>query len=98
MGKHHLEEAIKNFSGDVSFEVNWRPFFLNPATPDEGIPVLDYLARKYGPQAAASAQSGKGPLGQMAEKMVSLVTPYWISRKNSLELIEPSSKNEVSLV
>ena len=72
MGKRHLEEAIKSFSGDVSFEVNWLPFFLNPSTPDEGIPVLDYLARKYGPQAAASAKSGKGPLGQMAEKMVSL--------------------------
>jgi predicted DsbA family dithiol-disulfide isomerase len=73
VGKRHLEEAIKTFSGDVSFEVNWRPFFLNPATPDEGIPVLEYLGRKYGPQAAASAQSGKGPLSQMAEKMVSLV-------------------------
>ena len=70
MGKHHLEEAIKSFSGDVSFEVNWHPFFLNSSTPDEGIPLLDYLARKYGPQAAANARSGKGPLAQMAEKMV----------------------------
>lgn len=49
--------------------MNWRPFFLNPATPDEGIPVLEYLGRKYGPQAAASARGGKGPLSQMAEKM-----------------------------
>ena len=70
MGKRHLEEAMKSFSGDVTFEVNWRPFFLNRSTPDEGIPVLEYLARKYGPEAAHTARSGKGPLSQMAEKMV----------------------------
>ena len=72
MGKRHLEEAMESFSGDVSFEVNWLPFFLNSATPDKGIPVLEYLGRKYGPQAAENARNGKGPLSQMAEKMVSL--------------------------
>ncbi|XP_028415409.1 uncharacterized protein LOC114538449 [Dendronephthya gigantea] len=60
---------MEGFSGDVSFEVNWLPFFLNSSTPDEGVPVLEYLGRKYGPQAAESARSGKGPLSQMAEKM-----------------------------
>lgn len=67
---------MKGLTEDVSFQVNWSPFFLNPKTPEEGIPVLEYLSRKYGPQAAAAAQSGKGPLSQAAEKFVSFPVTY----------------------
>ena len=74
VGKHHLEEAMKSLEEDVSFQVLWSPFFLNSNTPEEGIPVLEYLSRKYGPQAAAAAQSGKGPLNEAAEKYVSSVS------------------------
>lgn len=59
---------MSSFTGDVSFQVNWSPFFLNANTPEEGIPVLEYLGRKYGPQAATAAQTGRGPLSQAAEK------------------------------
>ncbi|XP_048578023.1 uncharacterized protein LOC116620785 [Nematostella vectensis] len=59
VGKRHLEEAIKSFT-DVKFVVNWKPFFLNPSLPDDGVPLLDYLAGKYGAEAAEAALSSAG--------------------------------------
>lgn len=64
VGKRHLEEAIHSFKNELKFEITWKPFFLNPNTPDTGVPLLEYLAQKYGPQAVKTAAEGTSPLSK----------------------------------
>ncbi|HEU0151385.1 MAG TPA: DsbA family oxidoreductase [Bradyrhizobium sp.] len=57
IGKHRIEEALKQVT-DVPVEVNWRPFFLNPWVPREGISREEYLTTKFG-----SVEAYKGIAG-----------------------------------
>lgn len=74
VGKRHLEEAMKAFSNNLHFEVTWKPFFLNPTTPDTGVPLDQYLTRKYGPRVAAQAKEGTSPLSRAGMNVVSTCT------------------------
>jgi predicted DsbA family dithiol-disulfide isomerase len=47
IGKRRLEKAIA-LTPDISVEVNWRPFFLNPWVPRDGMSRADYLTTKFG--------------------------------------------------
>lgn len=47
IGKHRLESALA-LVPDVPIEVRWRPFFLNPWVPREGISREQYLVSKFG--------------------------------------------------
>jgi predicted DsbA family dithiol-disulfide isomerase len=47
IGKHRLEAAIA-LSPDVKVGINWRPYFLNPWIPREGIDRQTYLETKFG--------------------------------------------------
>ena len=47
IGKRRLENALAQVD-DVDVTVNWRPFFLNPWVPREGISREDYLTQKFG--------------------------------------------------
>jgi predicted DsbA family dithiol-disulfide isomerase len=47
IGKRRLEMAIA-LNPDVAVEVNWRPYFLNPWIPREGIERQTYLETKFG--------------------------------------------------
>jgi len=47
IGKHRIESALAQVA-DVPVEVHWRPFFLNPWVPREGISREDYLTTKFG--------------------------------------------------
>jgi predicted DsbA family dithiol-disulfide isomerase len=47
IGKHRIESALA-LAQDVPVEVNWRPFFLNPWIPREGIDRDTYLETKFG--------------------------------------------------
>jgi predicted DsbA family dithiol-disulfide isomerase len=47
IGKHRLEAAIA-LVPDIGVEVNWRPYFLNPWIPREGIDRQTYLETKFG--------------------------------------------------
>jgi len=47
IGKRRLEGAIA-LAGDVSVDVNWRPYFLNDWIPREGIDRQTYLVTKFG--------------------------------------------------
>jgi predicted DsbA family dithiol-disulfide isomerase len=59
IGKHRIEEALKEVT-DVPVEVHWRPFFLNPWVPREGISREDYLTTKFG-----SVEAYKGIAGRV---------------------------------
>lgn len=53
VGKRRLEGALKILSEEgLDFDVEWRPFQLNPDLPDRGMNRRDYRAAKFG-----SAQS-----------------------------------------
>jgi predicted DsbA family dithiol-disulfide isomerase len=47
IGKRRLEEAIAQTPG-VTVGINWRPYFLNPWIPREGIDRQTYLETKFG--------------------------------------------------
>jgi predicted DsbA family dithiol-disulfide isomerase len=47
IGKRRLENAIA-LRPDIPVEVHFRPYFLNPWVPREGMSREDYLTRKFG--------------------------------------------------
>ncbi len=47
IGKHRLEAAMA-LVPDIAVDVIWRPFFLNPWIPREGIDRKTYLETKFG--------------------------------------------------
>jgi len=47
IGKRRLEAALA-LSPDVAVNINWRPYFLNPWIPREGIDRQTYLETKFG--------------------------------------------------
>jgi predicted DsbA family dithiol-disulfide isomerase len=47
IGKKRIEDALK-LADDVLVDIDWRPFFLNPWVPREGISREEYLTTKFG--------------------------------------------------
>jgi predicted DsbA family dithiol-disulfide isomerase len=47
IGKRRLEQAL-SLRPQMTFEVRWRPFQLDPSTPPEGVDRLEHLTRKFG--------------------------------------------------
>jgi len=61
IGKRRIEDALA-LVPDVPVEVQWRPFFLNPWVPREGISREDYLTTKFG-----SVEAYKGIAGRVVD-------------------------------
>jgi predicted DsbA family dithiol-disulfide isomerase len=59
IGKHRIESALA-LVPDVPVKLNFRPFFLNPWVPREGISREDYLTTKFG-----SVEAYKGIAGRV---------------------------------
>src|SRR3984885_1875857 len=59
IGKRRIENALA-LAPDVPVEIHWRPFFLNPWVPREGISRDDYLTKKFG-----SVEAYKGIAGRV---------------------------------
>lgn len=53
IGKARLNQALEA-SQDQPFEVEWRPFQLNPTMPPEGMDRREYLEHKFGKERAIS--------------------------------------------
>lgn len=47
LGKRRLDKAIALLDG-IKTEVNWRPFFLDPSIPKDGMSRKSYLENKFG--------------------------------------------------
>jgi predicted DsbA family dithiol-disulfide isomerase len=58
IGKKRIEDALA-LVPDVPIEVRWRPFFLNPWVPREGISREDYLTTKFGSVDAYKGIAGR---------------------------------------
>jgi predicted DsbA family dithiol-disulfide isomerase len=48
IGKRRLGKALAALAGEVSTEIRWLPFQLNPGMPPEGMPRAAYRAAKFG--------------------------------------------------
>ncbi|EJM60978.1 MULTISPECIES: DsbA family oxidoreductase [Pseudomonas] len=58
LGATALEQAIENVAGEVSVELTYKPFELNPDMPAEGEQAVEHLMRKYG-RTADDVAAGK---------------------------------------
>ena len=58
IGKRRIENALALVT-DVPVEVHWRPFFLNPWVPREGISRDEYLTAKFGSPEAYKGIAGR---------------------------------------
>lgn len=48
IGKRRLEKALAVLDGELSAEIRWLPFQLNPGMPREGMPRAEYRKAKFG--------------------------------------------------
>ena len=48
IGKRRLEKALALLDGEVSAEIRWLPFQLNPGMPPQGMPRAEYRKAKFG--------------------------------------------------
>jgi predicted DsbA family dithiol-disulfide isomerase len=58
IGKRRIENALALVK-DIPVEVRWRPFFLNPWVPREGIGREEYLTTKFGSVDAYKGIAGR---------------------------------------
>jgi predicted DsbA family dithiol-disulfide isomerase len=58
LGATALEQAIGNVAGEVSVELTYKPFELNPNMPAQGEKAVEHLMRKYG-RTAEDVAAGK---------------------------------------
>jgi predicted DsbA family dithiol-disulfide isomerase len=81
IGKHRIEDALA-LVADVPVEVHWRPFFLNPWVPREGISRDEYLTAKFG-----SPEAYKG----IAGRVVSAASEEGLSYRPELVKRQPNT-------
>lgn len=60
IGLKSLEQALEHLDGDVTAELHFRPFELNPQMAPEGEDVAEHLAHKYGITSEQIAQNQEG--------------------------------------
>jgi predicted DsbA family dithiol-disulfide isomerase len=48
IGGERLEQALAGLASEVSAEVTYHPFFLDPTVPPEGVSIPQMLRKKYG--------------------------------------------------
>ena len=52
-----LERALQRLAGEITAELHFHPFELNPAMPPEGHDIGEHLTQKYGTTPAQQAQA-----------------------------------------
>jgi len=64
LGKRRLEQALQRLEGKSRPDISWQPLELNPDIPRQGIPLEEFLLRRFGgTQAVAPALQQLGTLG-----------------------------------
>ncbi|HJS77712.1 MAG TPA: DsbA family oxidoreductase [Burkholderiales bacterium] len=48
IGKRRLERALSLLKNELSPQIRWLPFQLNPGMPEEGVPRAEYRRAKFG--------------------------------------------------
>jgi predicted DsbA family dithiol-disulfide isomerase len=57
IGLKSLEQALQRTAGEVSADLHFQPFELNPGMPPEGQDITEHLAEKYGATPEQSARN-----------------------------------------
>lgn len=57
VGLNSLEQALQRLGSEVTVELHFQPFELNPAMPAEGEDTVEHLSAKYGIDAAQIARN-----------------------------------------
>lgn len=81
IGKKRIESALA-LAPDVPVELHWRPFFLNPWVPREGISRDEYLTTKFG-----SVDAYKG----VAQRVVAAASEEGLSYRPDLVKRQPNT-------
>jgi predicted DsbA family dithiol-disulfide isomerase len=68
IGYSQLQKALAGLDGEVTAEIRWLPFELNPDMPPEGEGQAEHIARKYGrtPEQAAAGRNQMHAIGERA--------------------------------
>ncbi|AUX70322.1 2-hydroxychromene-2-carboxylate isomerase [Porphyrobacter sp. HT-58-2] len=66
IGYGQLQKALAELDGEITAEIRWRPFELNPQMPPEGEEQEAHLQRKYGRPAEEGARL-RGQMKTIAE-------------------------------
>lgn len=68
IGYKQLEQALALLEGEVSAQIRWHPFELNPDMPAQGEDSAAHIARKYGrtPEQAAAGRAQMASIAQAA--------------------------------
>ncbi|KAK1766639.1 DSBA oxidoreductase [Phialemonium atrogriseum] len=70
IGKKRLDKAIelyrKVYPGgrDDTFTVSWHPFYLDPTSPKKGIPMMERLVDRFGPERVPAMQERLTSMGR----------------------------------
>lgn len=66
IGYKQVEKALDLVGDDISAEIVWQPFELNPNMPPEGQDIAEHVAQKYGatPESSAKTRSHMAALGE----------------------------------
>lgn len=59
IGEQRFAQALRSFEHADDVEVVFRPFQLDPDAPRTGIPLRDYLRKRYGTRASSMIQSAE---------------------------------------
>lgn len=66
IGYARLEEAMQELKEDMTFDVQWHAFELNPDPSADGEPILQALSRKYG-RSVEEMEQIQGQMQEIAE-------------------------------
>lgn len=48
IGYYHLDQALQTMTDEISADIHWHPFQLNPGMPVEGQNLFEHIQQKYG--------------------------------------------------
>lgn len=68
IGYARLEQAMKTLGNELTFQVQWHAFELNPDSASDGEPILQALSRKYG-RSAAEMEAAQRNMMDIAEEL-----------------------------
>lgn len=57
IGYKALEKALRRLAPNITAQITWQPFELNPAMPPEGQDIVEHITEKYGISVAQSQQN-----------------------------------------
>ena len=63
LGLKSLEAALARVAPDITPELHFQPFELNPGLPAQGVDFATHMAQKYDPKAIASSQEALAARG-----------------------------------